>query len=234
VTAREWLALMRRRWLVLAAVFVVTLAAVVLVHKRPIVYEDCASVAATAPPTKLSPNAYTNTQQSLVSATGVVTTELSSEQVQQRLQAEGLTASYTAQVHNTGPSETPAYLEPLADLCTSSYNSALSLRTVQALVVQFGVILRDRQMALHVPKASLATETVIAPASSQPITGRPSQAYVGVLVIGVILAIALAAWTDQFMRRREQRAGSGPPGPSSGSRERRKVRRRLTTALRHR
>jgi hypothetical protein len=234
MTAREWLAVLRRRWMVMAAVFLVTLAGVGLVHKRPIVYEDCASVAATAPLSKVSPNVYSNTKQSLIEVTGIVTTELASDQMQQQLQAEGLTAPYTAQVHNTGPSETPSYSEPLADLCTSTYDPALALRTVQTLIVQFGVILRDRQMAIHVPKASFATETVIAPPSNQAVTGRPSQAYIGVLLFGVIAAIALAVWSDPFLTRREQRARSGPPGPLSGSREHQKVRRRLTTVLRDR
>ena len=182
----------------------------------------------------MSPNVYSNSKQSLVGVAGVVTTVLASEQMQQQLQAEGLTASYTAQVHNTGTSETPAYSEPLADLCTSSYNPVLAVRTMQALIVQFGVILRDRQMALHVPKASLATETVIAPPTNLAVTGRPSQAYLGVLLFGVIAAIALAAWTDQFLQRREQRAWGGPPDPSSAPRQHRKVRGLFTTVLRDR
>jgi hypothetical protein len=205
MTAAEWLAALRRRWRVFAVLLLCTLVAVVIVHKRPIAYQACASVSTTAPPTKVSPNAYSITQSSLVTTTGIVTTQLSSEQTQQMLTAQGLTAGYTAQVHNTGPSETPEYSEPLADLCTSSYDASMSLRTDKALVAQFATALRNLQVSANVPARSFATMTVIAPPGVAAVTGRPSQAYLGVGIFGVAVALAVTIWFDQYQRKREPR-----------------------------
>jgi hypothetical protein len=204
MTAAEWLAALRRRWRVLAVLLLCTLVAVVIVHKRPIAYQACASVSTTAPPTKVSPNSYSITQSSLVTTAGIVTTQLSSGQTQQTLRAQGLTAGYTAQVHNTGPSETPEYSEPLADLCTSSYDASMSMRTDQALVAQFAVLLRDLQVSTSVPPRSFETMTVIAPPGVVAVTGRPSQAYLGVGIFGAAVAVAFTIWYDLYRRKRER------------------------------
>jgi hypothetical protein len=215
MTAAEWLAALRRSWLVLVAGLLCTMGAVVLVHWRPIAYQGCAAVAATPPPTGMDPNVYSNTRNSLVELTGIVTLVLMADQEQQDLRAAGLTATYTAQLHNTGTSETPGYSEPLADLCASSYDYTLTVSTVQALVSKFGQVLHERQAAVHVPAGSFATETVISPPSIQPVTGRPSQAYIGVGLFGLACATAITVWTDRY-RRRSRDFGGRPPGPSSG------------------
>ncbi len=211
MTAAEWLAALRRRWRVLAVLLVCTLVAVVIVHERPIAYQACASVSTTAPSTKVDPNSYSITQSSLVTTAGIVTLQLSSPQMQQTLRAQGLTASYTAQVHNTGPSETPQYTEPLADLCTSSYDASMSMRTDQALVAQFAVLLRDLQVSNgNVPPRSFATMTVIAPPGVVAVTGRPSQAYLGVGIFGLAVAVAFTVWYDLYRRKREPLQLAGP------------------------
>lgn len=216
MTAAEWLATLRRRWLVLAAGLLCTMGAVVLVHGRPIVYYGCASVAGTAPPTGMDPNAYSDARHSLVELIGIVTLELTSDQTQQNFRTAGFTAAYTAQVHNTGTTETPGYSEPLADLCASSYNPTLTASTIQALITRFGKVLHERQAAVHVPAGSFVTETVISPPSIQPVTGRPSQAYVGVGLFGLACALTLTVWTDRY-RRRERGSAARPQGPTSKS-----------------
>jgi hypothetical protein len=81
----------------------------------------------------------------------------------------------------------------------------MSLRTDKALVAQFATILHDLQVSANVPAPSFATMTVIAPPGVAAVTGRPSQAYVGVAIFGVAVALALTMWFDLYQRKREPR-----------------------------
>lgn len=205
MTIWEWLTALLRRWPVLVIGMLCTLAAVGLVHKRPIAYQSCASVIMAAP-THRFPNIYTNVQASLVDATGVIATQLMSGQMQQQLRAEGFTADYQAQVHNTGTTETPAYSEPDMDVCSSSYNPSTSTRTTDAVLKEFGTILHQRQLAMHVKPPFLVTDVVLASTGTLPVLGHPSQAYLGVGLLGLTCTAAVALWVDQFLRNRARRS----------------------------
>jgi hypothetical protein len=202
VTIWEWLTALMRRWPFVLIGLLCTLVAVYLVHKRPIAYQACGSVTVGAPRTKASPNVYYSQQASLVAVTGLATEQVMSQQVQDRLSADGLTAGYQAQVLNTGSSETPAYSVPEMDMCASSYSSEMSERTAKAVIGDFDAFLRSRQAASHVPRRYFLTETEIAAPLPEPVTGRPSQAYLGVGAIGLIITGAGTLWIDQFLRRR--------------------------------
>lgn len=204
MTIWEWLTALLRRWPILLAGILCTMGAVVLVHGRPIAYEACGSVVVSAPKTLTYPNIYNNLRGSLVAATGLIVQELTSAPVQRHLMSEGLAPSYQAEVHNTGTVETPGYTEPLMDVCTSSYDSGLALRTSNAVIREFGTILRTRQASAHVPRKSLLTDTVIVKPGAQPVTGRPSQAYLGVGLMGLIITGVVALWSDQLVRRRKR------------------------------
>ena len=41
----------------------------------------------------------------------------------------------------------------------------------------------------------------LAPSVLTPILGKPSQAYLGVLLIGLICAVSITLWTDRPLRR---------------------------------
>jgi hypothetical protein len=207
MTVWQWLATLRLRWPVVVIGLLCTAVAVLLVHKRPIAYQACASVAVVAPKTTVAPNVYYDQLTSLVVATGLITDQVSSNQVQQRLSSEGLSASYQAQVLNTGSVEIPAYSVPEMNVCSSSYSSEMSLRTTDAVLQEFGTILRARQVAAHVQPGLFVTDTVIAAPASLPVTGRPSQAYLGVGAIGLLVTGASAVWADRWLRRRARSAG---------------------------
>jgi hypothetical protein len=205
MTIWEWLTALLRRWPVLVIGLLCTMAAVYLVHKRPVAYQSCASVILAAPKSPQFPNIYNDPHASLVDAAGVIATQLMSGQVQQQLRGDGATADYQAQVHNSGTTETPAYSEPEMDVCSSSYDSAMSLRTTDAVVKEFGTILRQRQLAAHIKPAFRVTDVVIASPGALPVLGRPSQAYLGVGVLGIILTLGAALWVDQLLRYRARR-----------------------------
>jgi hypothetical protein len=214
MTAREWVATLRRRWYVLAAILLCTTMALWVVHKRAIAYQACNILFVTAPPTQLVPNVYTNDEPSLIATTGIVTRQVMSQPVQARLRAEGVTASYDAEMRNNGTSETPQYGEPTLQVCSSSTDPAMAIRTTGAVTTLFGKILHDRQVVDHVPHNSYITLRTISPPTPTPVYGRPSQAYLGVGLIGLVVGVTLPFWIepllDRWQRRRRQPAAPAP------------------------
>lgn len=216
VTVSEWLATLARRWPVLLVGIICTACAVLLVHKRPIAYQACGNVAVALPKSERFPNVYNNQESPPITTTGLIAQQLMSDEVQQMLDAQGLTAAYQAQLVNLGSGQAPIYTEALASVCASSYDSELSLRTADAVMTEFGVLLHDREVAAHVSSASFMTTVVIMKPTSVPVTGRPSQAYLGVAAIGLTGTVASTLWIDQLLRRRRSTRRGGDPAPGAG------------------
>lgn len=210
-----WLAALARRWPILLVGIICTAFAVLLVHKRPIAYQACGDVAVAQPRTASFPNIYDNPDSPAITTTDEIAQLLMSDQIQQMLDARGLTATYQAQLVNLGNGQGPIYTEPLASVCASSYDSELSLRTADAVITEFGALLHDRQVAAHAASASFLTPVVIVKAALAPVTGRPSQAYLGVAALGLTGTAACALWTDQLLRRRRSRGRHADRGPGA-------------------
>jgi hypothetical protein len=205
MTVADFFGVLRRRWIVVALVLMCTVVALVLVHKRPIDYQACASVALVAPKTPDFPNVYDNTQQSLIATTGLITAKVMSTATQQQLAAQGMTGSYDAEVLNTGTDASPTFTEPLTTICSTSYNAAVAGDTTDGVVASFALILNTIQLDARVSPRDFITDRVIVPSTPLAILGRPSQALAGVALIGLTLAISLAMWTDTLIRRRSRR-----------------------------
>jgi hypothetical protein len=202
----DWLAAMRRRWLVLVVGLLCTVCVVWMVHKRPVSYQACGSVILSAPTTPTNPNGYNNAQASLIAATGLITLELQSPTVKQQLRADGATAEYKAEMHNTGTVETPAYWEPEMDVCASARDPETPVRTTDAVLTEFGSLLRAREVGAHVAPRYFLTDSVLASPGSVPELDRPSQAYLGVGVLGLIATATSALWIDRYLLRRTRRS----------------------------
>jgi hypothetical protein len=211
VTPREMIATLRRRWYVLAVVALCTLLGVMAVHKRSITYMECDVLFVNPPPTHLNANVLLNETDSLDATTGIVTRAVMSSTVQDQLQSAGLTASYDAEMTNTGTNETPAFGEPSLQICSSSTSAVMAQRTTNGVTRQFLGILHERQVAQHVRPAMMITAEVIGSPSVQPIYGRPSQAYIGVGLIGIVGGVALTLWSDPFLERRQRRKTARQP-----------------------
>jgi hypothetical protein len=205
MTVPGFFAVLRRRWLVVALGLMCTALALALVHKRPIDYQDCASVALIAPKTGDFPNGYDNPQETLVATTGLVTEKVMSPAMQHQLAAEGMTASYDAEVLNTGSDVAPTFSEPLTTVCSTSYNPTIALNTTNGVVASMGTILDEIQSDAKVSPPYFITDKIIVPSAALPILGHPSQALIGVALIGLTLAVSLAMWFDTIMQRRSRR-----------------------------
>jgi hypothetical protein len=211
-----------RRWPVALIGILCTASVLYLVHKRPIVYQACGSLVVTAvsPETQ---NAYNSPVGPLIVVTSLITQQLSSDHEQDRLRAQGLTASYQAQILNNGTPEVPTYTEPFANVCASSYSSDISLRTAVAVLNDFGTLLNKYQTANPNPK-QVITASVVLPPIPLPVTGRPSQAYLGVVAIGTILTLACITWVQQLTQLLARRRGPGGAAGNGGSARKRALR----------
>jgi hypothetical protein len=190
---------------VLAVIMLCTLAGVMAVHKRPITYRECDVLFVNPPPTHVNANVYLNETNSLDATAGVVTRAVMSSTVQDQIRSAGLTASYDAEMTNTGTNETPSYSEPSLQICSSSRSPDMALRTTNGVTGQFLAILHDRQVAQDVRPRNMITAAVIGSPSAQPIYGRPSQAYIGVGFIGIVGGVALTMWSDPLLDRWQRR-----------------------------
>jgi hypothetical protein len=124
-----------------------------------------------------------------------------------------VTAYYTVNQENTGSPETPAYTAPLLQICTTAAQPWTVVDTTNLVTKKFRAILNQVQAATNVTPPSMITASTLVPVAAGAGTGRPSQAYVGVLLIGIIGGFALTAWSDpvidEWHRRRRAAALAG-------------------------
>lgn len=199
MSALEFVATLRRRWYVLALVGACTVAGVWAVHKRPITYQACQGLYVSGPSTY--GNVYLDSNVSLAMTTGMVTQTMMSQPMRQKILSAGSVASYTVAQTNTGDIRFPSYTQPSLQVCTTSASPQSVLSAIQLVTTDLRAVLRQMQIERHVPPESSITVASIAPASPDPIFGRPSLAYLGVLLIGAVSGVALSLWSDPLLTR---------------------------------
>jgi hypothetical protein len=136
---------------------------------------------------------------------GMVTEEMNSQQVRQQIAAAGYPTFYNMLMTNTGESRFPSYTSPTLHICVSSTSQQAVLGTNAIASQKFITLLADLQASHNVPVKSRITVTRLAQAVPEAIVGRPSQAYFGVVLMGVLLAVALALWSDPVLTRWQER-----------------------------
>jgi hypothetical protein len=201
VTAADWVLALRRRWYVLAVILLCTLAGIFAVRHRPITYEACEGLYLSGPP-QFS-NVYLNQNPSLAMMTGAVTTTMTSPAMEQKLQSSGLMADYTVVQTNTGEIRQPSWNLPTLQICVTSRSSQATLGGLPKVTSQFRTVLHDMQAAQHAKPGSLIVAATVSPPVVTAIVGKPSQAYIGVLLIGLIGGVSVTLWTDLLLKRRD-------------------------------
>ena len=152
-------------------------------------------------------NVYLDDNPSLAVVTGMVTQTMMSQPMQQRIQARGVT-DYAVTQTNTGEIRFPTYTQPTMQVCATSATPQGTLSAVQLVTADIRSVLHQMQAAQHVPADSFITAVQLTPAVPVPIIGRPSLAYLGVLLIGAIGAVPLALWSDPWLRYLHRRRGA--------------------------
>lgn len=205
MAAIEWLAALRRRWYLLVIATLCTGVAAWAVHSRTMSYQGCEGLYLSAPASATSLYPYGSPiygYSSVIAATATVTQTMMSEPMQQELGRSGVSGDYSVTMSNTGDPRFPTYSQPTVQICAPAVSSQGAVQSIETVANQFGLILHRMQSQQHVPSDSFITAAIIIPPSSGPVIGRPSQAELGVLLIGLLVGIAFTARTDQFLRRR--------------------------------
>jgi hypothetical protein len=204
MSALEFVATLRRRWYVLALVGLCTIVGILAVHKRSIAYEGCGSFYVSGG--AWYQNAYLDGNLSLPMVTGMITQAVMSQPVQQRILSTGVVADYSVTETNTsGDIRFPAYTQPTLQACASSSSSQGVVAAAQLVTSDLRGALRQMQVTRHVPQRSLIQLVTLTPAVPSAIYGRPSLAYLGVLLFGAVSGIALTVWIDPVLTRLNKR-----------------------------
>lgn len=204
MTAVEWLAALRRRWYILIFAILCTGMVAWAVHSRIISYQGCEGLYLSPPATATS--AYLDHNPlygapSVIVATAIVTQTMMSQPMHQELSRAGVPSSYSVVMTNTGDPRFPTYSQPTLQICVAAASSQSTLQSIETVANRLRAALSNMQSQQGIPSDSFITAEIIVPPSSGPVIGRPSQAELGVLLVGLLVGIALTVRTDQFMRR---------------------------------
>ena len=211
MSAREFVAVLRRRWYVLALAGLFTLVGMWTVHARPVSYQGCEEIYFAAAST--GGNAFLEDYPSLAEVTGMVTQTMMSQPIQRQMQAKGVT-DYAVTQTNTGDVQFPNYTQPTMQVCTTSATPQSTVSAAQLVTTGIRSVLYQMQAAQHAQADSFITAAQLTPAIPVPIIGHPSLAYLGALLIGAVAAVPLVLWSDPlltYLRGRRDAALSGYP-----------------------
>jgi hypothetical protein len=215
VTPQEWSRTLRRRWYILAAAALCSMVGVLGVHERAPGYEGCNSLALSGPPqAALGNEVYVDTNPAVAMVTQMVVLHMMSQPVHTQLVAQGVESNYqVTQTNSSGDPRFPQYTQPTLQICASSDQPAAVTNSVNVVTARFKDELRQMQAAQHVRSRSYITMRVLYPVAPIPGLGRPTQAYLGILLMGIIGGVAAVFWADPvtaaWRRLRARRDGSG-------------------------
>jgi hypothetical protein len=211
MSAREFAAVLRRRWYVLALAGLFTLVGMWAVHARPISYQGCEDIYFAAAST--GGNAFLEDYPSLAGVTGMVTQTMMSQPMRQHMEAKGVT-DYAVRQTNTGDVRFPNYTQPTMQVCATSARPQSTVSAARLVTTGIRSVLYQMQAAQHAQTDSFITAVQLTPAVPVPIIGRPSLAYLGVLLIGAVVTVPLVLWSDPlftYLRCRRDAAWRGYP-----------------------
>lgn len=192
---------LRRRWWILAVGGVATLVLAAFVHSRPPIFQAQAVIGGLAPVQPTTPNQLVNVVQGELALMQAVSNNLNSPDNQARMRADGVVPDYTLSMRNTGTSETPAYGLPTVIVQATSSDPNAALRSVGLLMDLYRSQLAQMQISLQVEPSQLVTTAVNVAPYVADASGRPSQAVVGAILLGVVFTIPFTLWCDRWLQR---------------------------------
>lgn len=206
MTVQECRKTLRKRWYVVAFAALCTLVGIYAVHARSLDYQGCDALVLAPPPQPLLGNeVYLNINPSVAMVTQMVTVTMMSAPMESKLRAEGLLSDYqVTQTNSSGDIRFPSYTQPTLTICASSEQSAAVVRTVDVVTDEFRSTLYQMQARQHARPSSFIKASTLYSLAPLPAIGRPTQAYLGVLLIGIISGLALTFWFDPFLRFRNR------------------------------
>jgi hypothetical protein len=199
VSLRELIGTLRRRWVVLAVGWFVTLVACwVATHPTP-VYKAVTVITLRAPRNGDLPNQFSDGRPSIALTGALISARLKSRSGEAELRRAGVVGKYALTPRNSGTSATPAYLIASIEVTTQTGSARSALAGLRAIVTTFQEELDGMQAEWGVAPSDWIRVATLAPASASRVQVLTSRALLGMGAFGVSATIALALWLDPYL-----------------------------------
>ncbi|MFE7168674.1 hypothetical protein [Streptomyces sp. NPDC057616] len=204
-----------RRWYVVLAALLLTMAGAYFVVRPTPQYIGSAVVVLKPPVTRSQPNQYTNLQPPLAVVSYGVVQQLQSPAGTKELRAAGVTGSYHLIPRNSGTSATPQYLIPSLQVQSQAASADAAVTSVRRIVEVYSAHVKQMQSAEQVPAEAWITPSVLTSPSAAEVQGTKSRGLAGTALLGLAAGVIGALWLDRYALSRRtapqgRRRSSGP------------------------
>ncbi|MGW5329197.1 hypothetical protein [Streptomyces sp. NPDC004014] len=205
-------ALLRRWYVVLAALLLTTAAAYQVVRPAP-QYTGSAVVVLKPPVTRNQPNQLTNLQPPLALVSYGVIEQLESPAGKRELRAAGVQGTYHLVPRNSGTSATPRYLIPSLQIQSQAAGPDAAVTAVRRIIGVYARHVEAMQSAQRVPAGSRITTSVLTSPSAAEVRGDRIRGLAGTGLLGLAGGVLGALWLDRHMMSRRKAAPGRHAGP---------------------
>src|SRR5690242_5025294 len=172
-----------RRWYVVLAALLLTMAGAYCVVRPTPQYIGSAVVVLKPPVTRSQPNQYTNLQPPLAVVSYGVVQQLQSPAGTKELRAAGVTGSYHLVPRNSGTSATPQYLIPSLQVQSQAASAEAAVTSVRRIVEVYSAHVKQMQSAEQVPAEAWITPSVLTSPSAAEVQGTKSRGLAGTALL---------------------------------------------------
>ena len=191
-----------RRWYVVLAALLLTMAGAYFVVRPTPQYIGSAVVVLKPPVTRSQPNQYTNLQPPLAVVSYGVVQQLQSPAGTKELRAAGVTGSYHLIPRNSGTSATPQYLIPSLQVQSQAASAEAAVTSVRRIVEVYSAHVKQMQSAEQVPAEAWITPSVLTSPSAAEVQGTKSRGLAGTALLGLAAGVIGALWLDRYAMSR--------------------------------
>ncbi|MBY8339121.1 hypothetical protein LXH13_34805 [Streptomyces spinosirectus] len=191
-----------RRWYVVVAALLVTIAGAYFVLRPAPQYVGSAVVVLKPPVTRNQPNQYTNLQPPLAVVSYGVVQQLRSPAGTEELHAAGVRGTYQLIPRNSGTSATPQYLIPSLQVQSQASGPDAAVTAVRRIIDVYTRHVEQLQSAQHVPSGARITASVLTTPSAAAVRGNKTRGLAGVALLGLAAGVVGALWLDRYALNR--------------------------------
>ncbi|MFE3632759.1 hypothetical protein [Streptomyces cellostaticus] len=205
-------ALLRRWYVVLAALLLTAAAAYQVVRPAP-QYTGSAVVVLKPPVTRNQPNQLTNLQPPLALVSYGVVQQLESPSGAKELKEAGVRGTYHLVPRNSGTSATPRYLIPSLQIQSQASGPEAAVTAVRRIIGVYSRHVDAMQSAQRVPAGSRITASVLTSPSAAEVRGDRNRGLAGTGLLGLAAGVLGALWLDRYVMSRRGTVPGRHAGP---------------------
>jgi hypothetical protein len=199
---------LRRRWYIVLAGFLLTAAVGLAAAHTPDRYYATEVLVLKPPVSSYAPNPVTGLNPSLAVTAAAVASQLSTPDAQAMFDSLGVTGTYTFEPRNTGTNQEPRYVISSMAITDTADSETAGVRSINILADVFEKKLNELQDRWNVGNDARIRMAVLVPVTSVLLPHSALRSLVGVGLLGLVVTVAVALWTDDISRRRRRRARS--------------------------